>query len=95
LDVEDIYLQPPDGDESDGYDLSDTEEGHSGQLSRTILQVYKGIVALDFYTCIFVQTRCKSSSTVSLFVKSLCQKITEIDFLLWGGGVYCKTENEK
>jgi hypothetical protein len=41
LDVEDIYLQPPEGDDSDGYDLSDTEEGHSGQISRTILQVWK------------------------------------------------------
>ncbi len=39
LDVEDIYLQPPAGDESDGYDELDTQEGQSGLISRTILQV--------------------------------------------------------
>jgi hypothetical protein len=45
VDVEEIYLQPPEGDDSDGYDDSDTEEGHSGKISRTILQVKKDIVA--------------------------------------------------
>jgi hypothetical protein len=47
-DVEEIYLQPPGGDDSDGYDVSDTEEGHSGQLSRTILQVNVWIIGRYF-----------------------------------------------
>ncbi len=35
-----IYLEPPEGDDSDGYDVSDTEEGQSAQISRTILQAH-------------------------------------------------------
>jgi len=42
--VEDIYLNPPSGDDSDGYDDSDTEEGEPHKISRTILQVKKGTV---------------------------------------------------
>jgi hypothetical protein len=38
LNVEGIYLNPPDGDDSDGYDYSD-EEGQPEALSRNILQV--------------------------------------------------------
>jgi hypothetical protein len=38
MDVEEIYLQPPEGDDSDGYDVSDTEEGDAVKISRTILQ---------------------------------------------------------
>jgi hypothetical protein len=38
-DVDEIYLAPPEGDDSDGYDVSDTEEGESSSISRTILQV--------------------------------------------------------
>jgi hypothetical protein len=37
--VEDIYLFPPEGDDSDGYDESDKEEGEAVLISRTILQV--------------------------------------------------------
>ncbi len=39
LDVEGIYLDPPEGDESDGYDVSDTEEGEPTAISRNLLQV--------------------------------------------------------
>lgn len=38
-DVDEVFLEPPEGDDSDGYDLSDTEEGESVKISRTILQV--------------------------------------------------------
>jgi hypothetical protein len=38
-DVDEIYLAPPEGDDGDGYDVSDTEEGESSSISRTILQV--------------------------------------------------------
>jgi hypothetical protein len=38
--VDGIYLEPPEGDDSDGYDVSDTEEGQSAQISRTILQAH-------------------------------------------------------
>jgi hypothetical protein len=38
MDVEEIYLQPPEGDDSDGYDVSDTEEGDAVKISWTILQ---------------------------------------------------------
>jgi hypothetical protein len=38
LNVEGIYLNPPEGDDSDGYDDSD-EEGQPEALSRNILQV--------------------------------------------------------
>jgi hypothetical protein len=37
--MEGIYLDPPSGDDSDGYEDSDTEEGMPGKISRTILQV--------------------------------------------------------
>jgi hypothetical protein len=39
LDAEGIYLDPPEGDESDGYDVSDTEEGEPTAISRNLLQV--------------------------------------------------------
>ncbi len=37
--VDEIYLVPSEGDDSDSYDVSDTEEGESSSISRTILQV--------------------------------------------------------
>jgi hypothetical protein len=37
MDLEEIYLQPPEGDNSDGYDVSDTEEGDAVKISWTIL----------------------------------------------------------
>jgi hypothetical protein len=40
-DVDEVFLEPPEGDDSDGYYLSDTEEGESVKISRTILQVNK------------------------------------------------------
>jgi hypothetical protein len=42
LDVYEIYLNPPSGDESDVCDESDTEAGDPVKISRTILQVNKG-----------------------------------------------------
>ncbi len=45
LDVDEIYLNPPFGDESDGYDESDSEAGDPVKISRTILQVNKGTTA--------------------------------------------------
>lgn len=39
INVEGFYLNPPEGDDSDGYDDSDTEEGHPEALGRNILQV--------------------------------------------------------
>ncbi len=39
MDVEEIYLQLLEEDDSDGYDVSDTEEGDAVKISRTILQV--------------------------------------------------------
>jgi hypothetical protein len=39
LDGEGIYLDPPEGDESDGYDVSDTEEGKPTAISRNLLHV--------------------------------------------------------
>jgi hypothetical protein len=44
-DVDEVFLEPPEGDDSDGYDVSDTEEGESFKLSRTILQVNKERIA--------------------------------------------------
>jgi hypothetical protein len=38
MDAEEIYLQPPEGDNSDGYDVSDIEEGDAVKISQTILQ---------------------------------------------------------
>ncbi len=37
-DVDEVFLETPD---IDSYDLSDTEEGESVKISRTILQVNK------------------------------------------------------
>jgi len=37
--VQALYLNPPEGEDSDGYDDSDTEEGHPEDISRNILQV--------------------------------------------------------
>lgn len=34
-----VFIEPPEGEDSDGYDLSDTEEGHPDKISRSILQV--------------------------------------------------------
>jgi hypothetical protein len=45
LGVEAVYINPPEGDDSDGYDDSDTEEGKATALSRNILQVI-----IDFLT---------------------------------------------
>ncbi len=45
LDVDGIYLNPPSGDESDGYDESDKEAGYPVKISRPILQVNKGTTA--------------------------------------------------
>ncbi len=37
-DVDEVFLETPD---IDSYDLSDTEEGESVKISRTILQINK------------------------------------------------------
>jgi hypothetical protein len=42
--VDQIFILPPEGDDSDGYDESDTEEGQAVSISRTILQVHKETV---------------------------------------------------
>ena len=39
LGVEGFYLNPPEGDDSDGYDNSDNEEGDPDAISRNLLQV--------------------------------------------------------
>jgi hypothetical protein len=39
LDLEGFHLDPPEGDESDSYDVSDTEEGKPTVISRNLLQV--------------------------------------------------------
>jgi hypothetical protein len=39
LGVEGFYLNPPEGDDSDGYDNSGTEEGDPDASSRNLLQV--------------------------------------------------------
>jgi hypothetical protein len=36
-DVDEVFLEPPEGDDSDGYDDSDTEEDQSVKISRTSL----------------------------------------------------------
>jgi len=36
-----ITVNPPEGDDSDGYDNSDTEEGAPHSLSRNLLRVSK------------------------------------------------------
>jgi hypothetical protein len=38
-DMDEVFLEPFEGDNSDGYDISNTEEGESFKLNRTILQV--------------------------------------------------------
>ena len=38
-DVDEIYLLPPEGDDSDGSDVSDTEEGEGAKMNKTVLQV--------------------------------------------------------
>jgi hypothetical protein len=38
-DADRVYIDPPEGDVSDGYDMSDTEEGQSETMSRSILKV--------------------------------------------------------
>ncbi len=37
--MDEVFLEPFEGDNSDGYDISNTEEGESFKLNRTILQV--------------------------------------------------------
>jgi len=39
LGVQGFYLNPPKGDDSDGYDISDTEEGEPEAFSRNLLLV--------------------------------------------------------
>jgi hypothetical protein len=48
--VEHIYMQPPAGDDSDGYDMSDTEQGDGVKMKRNILQVDR-IFAANTYNC--------------------------------------------
>ncbi len=45
LDVEAIYVNPPQEDESDGYDISDDEEGEAESLNRNMLQVNRIIIS--------------------------------------------------
>jgi hypothetical protein len=45
LDVEAIYVNPPQEDESDGYDNSDDEEGEAESLNRNMLQVNRIIIS--------------------------------------------------
>ncbi len=39
LDVEAVYMDPPEAADSDGYDNSDTEEGNPNNFSWNILKV--------------------------------------------------------
>ncbi len=50
--VDGIYVNPPEGDDSDGYDDSDTEEGQSAALSRNILKVNFYIYFGRHVTCV-------------------------------------------
>ena len=51
--VDGIYLKAPEGDDSDGYDDSDTEEGQADFLSRNLLKVsFKNLN--KFVLCIFI-----------------------------------------
>ena len=53
--VDGIYLKAPEGDDSDGYDDSDTEEGQADFLSRNLLKVsFKNLNKFFFVLCIFI-----------------------------------------
>ena len=53
--VDRIYLNAPEGDDSDGYDDSDTEEGQADFLSRNLLKVsFKNLNKFFFVLCIFI-----------------------------------------
>ena len=53
--VDGIYLNAPEGDDSDGYDDSDTEEGQADFLSRNLLKVsFKNLNKFFFVLCIFI-----------------------------------------
>jgi hypothetical protein len=47
LGVQGIYLNPPEGDDSDGYDDSDTEEGGPEAIHRNLLQATVAEVITD------------------------------------------------
>ena len=47
LGVQGIYLNPPEGDDSDGYDDSDTEEGEPTAIHRNLLQATVAEVITD------------------------------------------------
>ena len=53
--VDRIYLNAPEGDDSDGYDDSDTEEGQADFLSRNLLKVsFKNLNKFFYVLCIFI-----------------------------------------
>jgi hypothetical protein len=49
MDMEEIYLQPLEGDDSDGYDVPGTEEGDAVKISRTILEAEVAKVRTGLY----------------------------------------------
>ena len=53
-----VYIEPPEGDVSDGYDLSDVEEGQFAVISRSSLKIKIYIyinIYIDVYIYISVQ----------------------------------------
>ncbi len=73
LDVEGIYLDPPEGDESDGYDVSDTEEGEPTAISRNLLQVCL-LSKLEMYSTMDVKSN--NQPKYSVFVQFLIFQFT-------------------
>ena len=57
IDVEAIYANPPEGDDSDGNNNSDIEDGDGASLSRNILKVCLHLSVLKIVFLV-VKTNC-------------------------------------